>query len=71
MTGSLMEFLQTFSSLPSISIDYAIMEKAEKIQIVPMKELEWIDIGDWERLRGFYEKYTEMKPEGIEKQTCL
>jgi mannose-1-phosphate guanylyltransferase/mannose-6-phosphate isomerase len=63
--GTLDEFLQYFHLLTPISIDYAIMEKTEKIQIVPMKNLEWIDIGDWERLKGFYTKYPEMKPKGI------
>jgi mannose-1-phosphate guanylyltransferase len=42
------------------------MEKAKKIQIIPMKEVEWWDIGDWERLRKFYEKYPNLKPRGME-----
>jgi mannose-1-phosphate guanylyltransferase/mannose-6-phosphate isomerase len=66
MQGSLDDFLQHFSALPSLSIDYALMEKAKKIQIIRMNKLEWWDIGDWERLRKFYERYPEKKPEGIE-----
>ncbi|MDR2415168.1 MAG: mannose-1-phosphate guanylyltransferase [Candidatus Peribacteria bacterium] len=62
MKGNLEEFLQHFSALPALSIDYAIMEKAENIQIIPMKEIEWWDIGDWERLKRFYETYPEQKP---------
>jgi mannose-1-phosphate guanylyltransferase/mannose-6-phosphate isomerase len=65
MQGSLEEFLQHFSSLPSLSIDYAIMEKVDNIQMVVMREIEWWDIGDWERLRRFYEKYPRLKPESI------
>lgn len=67
MQKSMEEFLQHFSSLPALSIDYALMEKAENIQIIPMREVEWWDIGDWERLKRFYETYPNLKPKHFEK----
>ena len=57
MTWNLEHFIQNFQNLKPISIDYAIMEKADNIKICSMKNLERIDIGDWERLKGFYKKY--------------
>ena len=40
--------LQTnFSSLPSISIDYSVMERSQKIVVVPLS-LTWSDLGSWD-----------------------
>jgi mannose-1-phosphate guanylyltransferase/mannose-1-phosphate guanylyltransferase/mannose-6-phosphate isomerase len=40
---------QAFASAPSISIDYAVMEKADKVAVVPV-EMGWSDIGSWDAL---------------------
>jgi len=45
------EILKSFFNIPSISVDYAIMEKSKRIVIVPMN-IYWNDIGSWE---SFYE----------------
>lgn len=37
---------QTYASLPSISIDHGVMEKAEQIVVVP-GEFGWDDVGHW------------------------
>jgi len=37
---------QTYGTLPSISIDHGVMEKAEKIVVVP-GEFGWDDVGHW------------------------
>lgn len=37
---------QSFTKLPSESIDYAIMEKCEDLAVVPC-EIDWDDIGSW------------------------
>lgn len=37
---------QTYASLPSISIDHGVMEKADKIVVVP-GEFGWDDVGHW------------------------
>ena len=35
--------------MPSISIDYAVMEHAENLALVPLKS-DWDDLGDWEAI---------------------
>ncbi|MBY0074703.1 mannose-1-phosphate guanylyltransferase [Priestia aryabhattai] len=37
---------QAYSKLPKISVDYAILEKAEKVYMIPAK-FEWDDLGSW------------------------
>ena len=41
-----------FASSPNISIDYAVMEKAPKVAVVPV-EMDWSDIGSWDSLHQF------------------
>src|SRR6185436_17137598 len=38
-----------FAASPSLSIDYAVMEKAEKVALVPV-DLGWSDVGSWQAL---------------------
>jgi len=38
-----------FAAAPSLSIDYAVMEKAERVAVVPMDAC-WSDIGSWDAL---------------------
>lgn len=49
------EHLETvYASLPKISVDYAILEKADRIFMIPAR-FEWDDVGNWtalERIRG-------------------
>jgi len=39
--------LQHWSDMPAISIDYAVMEQARNIAVVPM-DLTWSDVGSWD-----------------------
>src|SRR5690606_29864793 len=39
----------SFSTLPDISIDYAIMEKAANVAVVP-GDFDWNDIGSWKAI---------------------
>lgn len=39
-----------WSRLPSISVDYAILEKAENVVSVPAADMGWSDLGSWEAL---------------------
>jgi len=41
-----------FAASPSISIDYAVMEKAGRVAVVPV-EMGWSDIGSWDSLHSF------------------
>lgn len=38
-----------FASSPSDSIDYAVMEKAERVAVVPVS-MGWSDVGSWDAL---------------------
>jgi mannose-1-phosphate guanylyltransferase len=40
---------EAFASCPSDSIDYAVMEKAERVAVVPVK-MGWSDVGSWDAL---------------------
>ena len=43
------EALLGFSALPSISIDHAVMEKTDRMLLIPYPSL-WSDLGSWDRL---------------------
>ncbi|HEU0067051.1 MAG TPA: mannose-1-phosphate guanylyltransferase/mannose-6-phosphate isomerase [Sphingomonas sp.] len=40
-----------FSACPSESIDYAVMEKADRVAVVPV-EMGWSDLGSWDALHA-------------------
>lgn len=40
-----------FAAAPSISVDYAVMEKAERVAVVPLA-IAWSDIGSWDALHA-------------------
>ena len=44
----------SFMAQPNISIDYAVMEKAEKIAMAPAG-FGWSDVGSWDAVAGAYE----------------
>ena len=39
--------LENYANLPAVSIDYAVMEKSQKIVVCPLP-VQWSDIGSWE-----------------------
>jgi len=41
------ELIRAFKDLPSVSIDYAVMERSEKTVVLPA-ELDWSDVGSWD-----------------------
>jgi len=43
------EMIERFAEMPSISIDYAVMEKTKIVAVIPA-ELFWNDIGSWDSL---------------------
>ncbi len=45
---------ERFSAAPSISIDYAVMEKADRIAVAPVS-VGWSDVGSWDALRDALE----------------
>ncbi len=44
-----------FASIPSISLDYAVMEKAENVSLVPL-DAGWSDVGSWDAVYDMLEK---------------
>lgn len=44
------QFLQEFTSLPKISIDYAVAEKSQHMVVLPMGDISWIDIGSFDSI---------------------
>jgi len=42
-------FAEDFEKSPNISVDYAVMEKAQKVAVVPIG-VGWSDIGNWQAL---------------------
>lgn len=49
---------EIYKSLKSTSIDYAIMEKADNLYVIPA-DIGWHDIGTWEVLEHLHEKDTQ------------
>ncbi|MBM5781993.1 MAG: mannose-1-phosphate guanylyltransferase/mannose-6-phosphate isomerase [Pelagibacterales bacterium] len=47
-----------FERCPNISIDYAVMEKAKKVAVVPI-EVGWSDVGNWQAISDISEKNAE------------
>lgn len=45
----------SFEAMPSISIDYAVLEKSERVAMVPL-EVTWSDIGSWENVYELLDK---------------
>jgi mannose-1-phosphate guanylyltransferase len=43
-----------FPSLPRISIDYAVMEKTDRLVVLPAS-FDWMDIGSWTALSDLYD----------------
>ena len=43
-----------FSGVPNISIDYALMERSNKVAVVP-SDIGWSDIGSWSAIRDLVE----------------
>ncbi len=48
-------FLNNFDKSPNISIDYAIMEKASSIAVLPLN-IKWSDIGSWDSVHELFNK---------------
>lgn len=47
---------QTWRSLPSISIDYGILERSTRVACVAARHLGWSDLGSWEALHEVMKK---------------
>ncbi len=52
---SLAQIEAVFETLPSVSIDHALMEKTEAARVMPM-DLSWSDVGSWDSVHEIMEK---------------
>lgn len=55
LNGSFEHCLAEFPKLPSLSMDYAVMEKSDKLVVLPL-DIAWSDIGSWESVYDFLDK---------------
>ncbi len=55
ISGDFKDFVTSFSELPSLSIDYALMEKSTNTKVVRL-DLNWSDVGSWDSVYDFLEK---------------
>ncbi len=67
--------LQAFSELPSISIDYAVMEQADNVAVVD-GDFGWSDIGSWKAISELYaedESGNRIRGQGVlvDSQRCF
>lgn len=49
------EFVNRFSELPNLSIDYALMEKSTNTKVMRL-DLNWSDVGSWDSVYDFLKK---------------
>ena len=49
--------VQIYQTLPSLSMDYGIAEKADKVAVVPA-EIDWSDLGSWDSIYQHQDKNT-------------
>ncbi len=54
-TGTVEEVLKDFDKVPEDSIDYAVMEKAKNVAMIPL-DLSWSDVGSWDAVYELLEK---------------
>lgn len=47
--------METWPTIPNITIDHGVMEKAERVAVVPV-EMGWSDVGDWHGLGELIEQ---------------
>lgn len=57
-TSEILANLDKYEKLPSISIDYAVMEKTDKLMVVPV-DCGWNDLGSWDAVYDVMEKDKE------------
>ncbi len=54
-TPEIVANIDNYKKLPSISIDYGVMEKSDKLTVIPL-DCGWSDLGSWEAVYNVLEK---------------
>jgi mannose-1-phosphate guanylyltransferase len=52
-----------WEGMPILSLDYAIMEHARSVAVLPSRNLEWTDIGTWDSLVDLYQSRPDLRPD--------
>lgn len=60
-----------FTSAPSISIDFALMEKSRRVAVIPC-EVGWSDVGTWDGLRALHRQGVKISQSALKemKRKC-
>nr|WP_082467265.1 mannose-1-phosphate guanylyltransferase/mannose-6-phosphate isomerase [Sphingomonas sp. Leaf25] len=66
---------ESFAACPSDSIDYAVMERAERVAVAPVA-MGWNDVGSWDALHAISELDAELNTHGgnvtiLDSTNCL
>jgi mannose-1-phosphate guanylyltransferase len=48
-------------TVPSISLDYGILEKSDAVAVLPARGLEWSDIGSWDAVVELYRAHPDLQ----------
>jgi mannose-1-phosphate guanylyltransferase len=60
--GEKQDLAEIWKMMPAVSLDYGIMESAEKVAVIPSRNLGWTDIGSWDSLVDLYQSHPELRP---------
>jgi mannose-1-phosphate guanylyltransferase len=59
---------EIWESMPVLSLDYGILEAADRVAVLPARGLGWTDIGSWDALVDLYREHPELQgasPHGV------
>jgi mannose-1-phosphate guanylyltransferase len=59
---------EIWESMPVLSLDYGILESADRVAVLPARGLGWTDIGSWDALVNLYREHPELQgaaPKGV------
>ncbi|MBN1439597.1 MAG: NTP transferase domain-containing protein [Anaerolineales bacterium] len=54
-------FERLWEGVPSVSLDYGILEKSERVAVLSARDLGWTDIGSWDALVELYRERPELR----------
>jgi mannose-1-phosphate guanylyltransferase len=58
---------EIWESMPVLSLDYGILEAAERVAVLPARGLGWTDIGSWDALVDLYREHPELQGEAPQR----
>jgi mannose-1-phosphate guanylyltransferase len=65
------EVQKLWGTIPNLSLDYGILEKSDRVAVLPARGLGWTDIGSWDALVELYRAHPELRSEAPEGQLDL